>query len=1232
MAQVLASRNPHYTVSADGIALFDPKLNEAAANFEKLTAFVKKIRFRFPHKPTGDAYIDPAGYNYPTQPVKDEIRENVTPNTRDIYSTAPLDLGAYASGDADVGMLKGIIKIQAITRGKHMRENEVKLYHNDNDSMPDLVDASVTTASDLGSEHDRGLQRPRPHRRLRQRPRGRERGQALPQRQRLDARPRRASVTTASDLGSEHDLVAFNDPGHTGACDNVARTGCANFDIPDTRSDYDAAMMHAQHAHVMQTTAFLGANVMSPPQNQPLRSLSPTKQLEVPATAIVPPFVPVMSGESITLRLQAWVYFVTWVQYAANHITRKCYTNLGDMYNPSKILGVGLYGSALCIFLLIFGMWNGFYDLGPFMTNGYFLGVYLIFGFFQAIGGPVGTSIMGNWMVTPGAKKRRGLIYGTWTTHQYFGNIVAPVIIIGCNAVGAKWWWGLMWAVIINASWGVVCHLCLPYSPESHARAEAAAASGSVNAAPEEARQGISIKQALAIPSVPGYCIAFGFMKTINYVLFFWLPLFLQTHFDSDTANMISTLYDFGMMPGGIIVGVVSDAMGGRRGCVIVVFLIILCPLLFCMALAGGNKAALGTVVGLINGSGSFVAAIGQMLVPYITDALGWSALWYFMLVSTVISCFLMLPKIYPSSSATTPPVHRYSFRDNIGGRDFESDLAYEPIDVVYTTTTGRCTTPTGGGDPYYGAPLEDPPAEVPATDGNGTNATGGGAPAVDESVAASRYRDSDELRYSLRSLEKYAPWVRHVYLVTDDQIPWWLDMASDRLTVVPHRKVFARTHREFLPVFSSPAIETQLHNIPGLSKRFIYFNDDVMLGAETWPSDFATLRGAPRIYLAWEVPKCNDGCNENWIGDGTCDVACNVSACDFDGPDCANGTSAVPTSKKWASSGSSASTPKKHRCATGCPSTWLGDGSCDKKCDSRACAYDAGDCGGPARFENDLPGGGVGEPVVLRVGDRRLREPERELVRKVPAHMPHMIDRDVVGAIQKKYAEPWRETASHRFRSGRDVQYAFAYFHYVMGTFDAAAPDLDELWRVEISVEIDADGSGSLDGNEVVTLAAMALGKEPDDAYVDEIYACASSERVGAALRRWWRRLLSPRFATAAAADRGDRWADPAALDSIRARRTKFICVNDNVDDMTPELAALFRDFFASYYPRRSQFELPPGSRNRHLRLEAYERDAPGRLAAGLAVALAAWGAAAALRRRTTAGAGEDEGKGKAE
>ena len=59
-----------------------------------------------------------------------------------------------------------------------------------------------------------------------------------------------------------------------------------------------------------------------------------------------------------------------------------------------------------------------------------------------------------------------------------------------------------------------------------------------------------------------------------------------------------------------------------------------------------GSKSALGTVVGLINGSGSFVACLGQMAVPMITDTFGWSALWYFMLCSTIISCLLMIPKI----------------------------------------------------------------------------------------------------------------------------------------------------------------------------------------------------------------------------------------------------------------------------------------------------------------------------------------------------------------------------------------------------------------------------------------------------------------------------------------------------------------------------------------------------------------------------------------------------------
>ena len=59
--------------------------------------------------------------------------------------------------------------------------------------------------------------------------------------------------------------------------------------------------------------------------------------------------------------------------------------------------------------------------------------------------------------------------------------------------------------------------------------------------------------------------------------------------------------------------------------------------------------------------------------------------------------------------------------------------------------------------------------------------------------------------------------------------------------------------------------------------------------------------------------------------------------------------------------------------------------------------------------------------------------------------------------------------------------------------------------------------------------------------------------------------------------------------LDSIRARRTKFVCVNDNVRIMTPALADLFEAFFLSFFPFPSSFELPRGQRNEYLRLDAY-------------------------------------------
>ena len=202
-----------------------------------------------------------------------------------------------------------------------------------------------------------------------------------------------------------------------------------------------------------------------------------------------------------------------------------------------------------------------------------------------------------------------------------------------------------------------------------------------------------------------------------------------------------------------------------------------------------------------------------------------------------------------------------------------------------------------------------------------------------DDTMSQNRYRDSDELRYSLRSLMRYAPWIRHVYIVTDNQIPNWLNLRHPRVSIISHTDIFP--NRSHLPVFSSPAIETHLHRIKGISKRFIYFNDDVFLGADVLPDDFFGLDASHKFRFAWDVPKCSPGCVDSWIGDGFCDKACNVSACNFDFPDCVNGTTGRRSGRDRDRSRENRENQNVVMCSKGCPTNWLADRVCDVRCDN---------------------------------------------------------------------------------------------------------------------------------------------------------------------------------------------------------------------------------------------------------------------------------------------------------
>lgn len=107
------------------------------------------------------------------------------------------------------------------------------------------------------------------------------------------------------------------------------------------------------------------------------------------------------------------------------------------------------------------------------------------------------------------------------------------------------------------------------------------------------------------------------------------------------------------------------------------------------------------------------------------------------------------------------------------------------------------------------------------------------------------RYVENDDLRHSLRSLCRHAPWIGKVHVLVDDDasLPAWLDVQSDRMHVVRHSEVMPRGS---LPCFDSMVIENYLFRINGLSERFLYANDDMLFARDVSPDFFFAADGLP--------------------------------------------------------------------------------------------------------------------------------------------------------------------------------------------------------------------------------------------------------------------------------------------------------------------------------------------------------------------------------------------------
>eukprot|EP00743_Colponemidia_sp_Colp-15_P009569 GILK01010466.1.p1 GENE.GILK01010466.1~~GILK01010466.1.p1 ORF type:complete len:547 (+),score=46.00 GILK01010466.1:76-1716(+) len=188
------------------------------------------------------------------------------------------------------------------------------------------------------------------------------------------------------------------------------------------------------------------------------------------------------------------------------------------------------------------------------------------------------------------------------------------------------------------------------------------------------------------------------------------------------------------------------------------------------------------------------------------------------------------------STSAPLIPPSPWSC-DTISGRCF--DLPF-PVDVVYTWVNGS--------DPEHIKRR----ASTMALLGLSKN----GADFVDDRFAQYRFIDNEELRFSIRSVEKYMPWARHIYIVTNGQVPSWLNLTNGRVTIATHDELF--TDPSHLPSFSSVAIEIYLDRIPNLSETFIYLNDDYFFINPVAINDFWDPRMGIRVFTSWPVGRCD--------------------------------------------------------------------------------------------------------------------------------------------------------------------------------------------------------------------------------------------------------------------------------------------------------------------------------------------------------------------------------------
>ena len=207
-----------------------------------------------------------------------------------------------------------------------------------------------------------------------------------------------------------------------------------------------------------------------------------------------------------------------------------------------------------------------------------------------------------------------------------------------------------------------------------------------------EGKNSINFFKAWLIPGVIQFAICYLGLKLANYGIMLWLPTYVSDElgFNENEKTAVAILYDVGTIAGSVLLGLISDLLYGKRCPVSFIGLLIATGfhtglifltqnekvLLFVVIFALGffvggisniiagtacadlgkqdalknNEKALSTVTGIVDGTGSVGAAVGQKGIGYLQDHGTWRQIFtlmtFFVFLSSLPLSFISYKEI----------------------------------------------------------------------------------------------------------------------------------------------------------------------------------------------------------------------------------------------------------------------------------------------------------------------------------------------------------------------------------------------------------------------------------------------------------------------------------------------------------------------------------------------------------------------------------------------------------